>query len=301
MDTPCSKQKFGEITLTDDCPYSNWNEFRPPNNRPISPSFALFRLLLGGTSIEYSNIITKQRFNHMAIGAPERQPPFLLQRIKAAFPTLGEQAADGSFLLGTALPSLKSYFNDPGGNHGFFNSLFDEISRTIHYSNCSQGLAAFVHLYRALEKLSFAFPLYHARQNNNYLKAYEQLKKYFKSGELDFCSNFIKEILNQNNLAASDNRSLLFKYNFTPRLKSYFKEHSSGVSAIYDNKIEIKIIDAFDFIVTLRNHYFHHLSGSNFSLESRDIPYSDDFFLAPVQLGLGLIGIIYARMIEDAI
>ena len=211
------------------------------------------------------------------------------------------QNHNGDFLLQSALPAINKYLSEPSSNIGFFSSLFDELARAVWNLNSQHGLAAFAHLYRALEKLSFAFPLYHARQNNSYMRAYDQLKKYFKGGELEFCSNFVREILGSEALTATDKRKLKFSSNLTTHQNAYFTDHQRLVSISGSDELEIQIVDVFDFIVTLRNHYFHHLSGGNFSLDSRVIPYPDDFFLAPTNVGLGLVGVVFGKMIVDAV
>lgn len=296
-----SRETFNEVILRELCCTISWNRFRPIPHRPVTPSFAVFRLLLGGVDLTFSGKGIIQQNNYMAIGGLPSSSPLFFQKIKAAFPTLGEQNVNGDFLLRTAVPAIKKYLAEPGGNHGFFSSLFDELARAIWHLNNRQGLSAFVHLYRALEKLSFSFPLYHARQNKSYMKAYDQLKRYFEGGELKFCSNFIREILGNDPLAAEDVRKLKFSSNLSTSQNNYFSEHQKTVAITALDEIEIKMIDVFDFIVTLRNHYFHHLSGSNYSLESKVIPDPDIFFLPPTEVGLGLIGLVFGKMIVDAV
>ncbi len=299
--TAYSCETFNEVTLREHCWHMNWNEFRPPRNRPVTPSFALFRMLLGGVVLEFSGSNLIQRNNYMSVDTAARDTPFFYGKLKAAFPTLGEQNRAGDFLIVSAMPALRKYFAEPGGNHGFFNSIFDEIARAIWYLNNHQGLSAFVHLYRAFEKLSFSFPLYYARRNNSYMKAYEQLKGYFKGGELDFCSNFIREILGEDSLTSADIRKLKFSSPLTRRQLAYFSDHHKSISISGTHELEIKIIDVFDFIVKTRNHYFHHLAGSNYSLESTDIPRSDEFFMPLTEVGIGLIGVIFGKMVVNAI
>lgn len=294
-------ETFNHVTLRERCWHMTWDEFRPSPRASVSPSFALFRMLLGGVEIEFSNRLLVQKKNYMADGSTTNCTPYFYDKLKAAFPTLGVQNHSGDFLIHTARPSLRKYLAEPGGNHGFFYSVFDEVARAISYLHINQGLAAFAHLYRALEKLSFSFPLYHARQNKTYMKAYEQLKRYFKGGELEFCSNFVKEILNEDPLTATGTRTLTFHTPLSAQQIAYFSEKHSNLSISASGDVEVNLVDVFDFLVTLRNHYFHQLSGSNYSLESKVVPRSDEFFIPPTEAGLGLIGVIFGKMIVNAV
>lgn len=296
------RETFNEVTLIERCWHMDWNKFRPSLTRPVPPSFALFRLLLGGVELEFANKSFIQRNNYMADGTAINYTPFFYTKLKAAFPNLGIQNSAGDFLISTAIPPIRKYLSDPGGNHGFFNSIFDELARAIWYLNSKQGLSAFVHLYRAFENLSFSFPLYFARQNTIYLKAYDQLKRYFKSGELDFCSTFIRDLLSEDPLASADIRQLKFASPLSNRQAAYFLEHNKLAKITSDPAVlDVNLADAFDFLVTLRNHYFHNLSGSNYSLNTSVVNRSDEFFISPTELGIELIGVIYGKMIVAAV
>lgn len=294
-------ETFNDVTLRERCWHIGWDRFRPAPHLSVSPSFALFRLLLGGVQLEFANGCLIQNTNYMAGGSVDKYTPYFYGKLKAAFPTLGIQNSAGDFLIYSAIPAIQKYLAEPGGNHGFFSSVFDEVSRSIAYLNINQGLSAFAHLYRAFETLSYSFPLYHARQNKTYLKAYDQLKRYFKGGELDFCSNFIREIINEDPLTSADTRRMSFLSPLSNQQIAYFADHHRSLSVLHPCDVEVNLADVFDFIVKLRNHYFHQLSGSNFSLDSRVVPRSDQFFVPPTEIGIGLIGIIFGKMIVNAI
>ncbi len=293
-------EAFDEVTLTEATLLADWSRYRRRSGS-VSPAFGLCRLLLGGVAVRFDGHEFAQMVNYMAVGAVQGAALSLHDRVKAALPTLGIQDRNGDFLLYSAMPAVRKYLSDPGGNHSFFTSLLDEVARAVVCLDLERGLSAFVHLYRALEKLSFAFPLYHARQNASYMKAYDQLKGYFKGGELEFCSNFSRQLLSRDPLLAGEVCRMEFNDPISPRIVAYINEKNRQATVSGGQSIDVCLKDAFDFLVTLRNHYFHHLAGSNYSLDSRDVPRPDVFFLHPTRVGLRLIGAIFSKMVEDSV
>ena len=128
----------------------------------------------------------------------------------------------------------------------------------------SSPIEAFIHIYRALEFMSYSFPLIYASKSKDYRGSYNSLKKFMdgdSSGELSFFKTFLKELFKNN---------ILFEYEF----EMYFLSDNEDLieqelqrviqKAYYTfdgNTMRIRFVNIVDLIVTLRNRYFHMLLG----------------------------------------
>lgn len=171
-------------------------------------------------------------------------------------------------------------------NKRFYQNLLSEFSNYFYFSNKGSNTTAFLHLYRSLEYISFTFPLIFTSIANDYFGAFEQLKSYFSTAnsELKFFNNFINKLYSDSLILDTHLNFLIVAPNDALK-ERYFKiirslVNSNNIKAFseFDN-LAISYGSLLDFVINLRNRYFHFLSGTYQSnISSKEIPESDCFF-----------------------
>lgn len=159
--------------------------------------------------------------------------------------------------------SIDKYLNSNRRNHFVHEQLLSELTSAIIWME-SSPIESFVHIYRALEFISYSFPLIYASKSMDYRGSYEKLKKFMSGdsdGELKFFKTFLKELFKNN---------ILYNYEFDIFFMSgneslIEQELSRIITTPYytfdGNTMKIRFVNIADLIITLRNRYFHMLVG----------------------------------------
>lgn len=225
-------------------------------NNP-SKEALLFRLLLGTINISnnYDMFKIKQRINYAQLGTK----------------TVGRLSAlsigDCQIPLLDNKDNFTKYMKRNRTNHEIYDKLLFEFSNYFYQKSKDSNIAAFVHLYRCIEFISYTFPLVYASKSNNYHGTYKALKSFFseeQKSELKFFKAFQKSLIDESIL----NLQLVLDI-ITPdeemgnRINAILRDVCFGLHST-DNgtSISINYGSLFDFIITLRNRYFHMLTGS---------------------------------------
>lgn len=264
----------------------------------------LSRLLLGGCYLTGSIGEAHQGLNYFVVGAPRTSGTVALNLMRA-FGDLGEERG-GRFFKGRAVKPICDHLNSQRVNHALFHQLLSEIAKSMLNQRLGRHLAAFVHSYRAIENLSYAFPLFYCRYSKEYSKVYAQLREFFKGGELDFCSNFYSRLICDDGLEQSQSSiefEGVYQSEFAKHLTSQInwtvdKKGTKALVEISPNVIGLRLRDNFDLIVNIRNSYFHHLSGSSKNSSSKDIKDPDSFFKPINELSYQTIGYLVNKIIK---
>jgi hypothetical protein len=263
-------------------------------------ALVVFRMLLGGVFISTPTSVTIQQPNNFFVpGYPISRGFTFNDEIGRAFPGLGEQDRNGNFLSYTVVRSLNKFFYETGTNRGFFDVLTNELARSFIASGSGNDLAAFVYLYRAIEHISYALPLFHARHAKNYVKAFNDLRALISTGdgELKFCEKFIRNMFHTDSQLAEHKYEFSFPGPYHIAYEKYLKTNHSKHCSCISGGIEVQFLHAFGFIVDVRNKFFHHLSGSNQSASSKEIVDAEAFFRPINQVGRSLVALVFGRMI----
>lgn len=286
----------------------SWRDERRAKQLPLnsrSPvSQVLFRTLLGGVKIDLNGGRSAlQDRNFFVLDYPLTRGFSLGPDILRAFPGLGMQDRNGNFLSYTVLRSLDKFFNATGTNKGFFEVLLNEVARSFVASKNGSDLSGFVYIYRALEHMSYALPLFHARHATNYVKAFNDLRNLITSGdgELKFCNKFIGNIFNQDTVFKNYKYKLHFDPIYWNGFEKYIKNTHSQYCMVNSGCVEIEFLKAFGFLVDVRNKFFHHLSGSNQSASSKQIVDADAFFRPINEVAWSIIALVLGKMIAAEI
>ena len=156
-------------------------------------------------------------------------------------------------------------------NNEFYKFIFLELCAFFIYQSKKQGIVAFLHAYRILEKIAYAFPLIYIRNTVEFDKTFSDLKKFFlssnnNSGELLFFKTAL------NNLLDAQENSYIFTVNIDNAEKKGLSLCLSPYTAREVNdgiEIDMNLIEYVNFFVNIRNKFFHALSGKDhFSLDT---------------------------------
>lgn len=273
-------------------------------NRTSSHAKVLSRLLLGGCYLSGSLGGARQGFNYFVLGAPKTNGAVALNLMRA-FGDLGEEK-NGKLFKGTSIKPICDHLNSQRVNHALFHQLLSEIAKSMLNQRLGRHLSAFVHSYRAIENLSYTFPLFYCRYSNEYSKVYGQLREFFKGGELDFCSNFYAKLICDDGLEQSQSNiefEGLYSSEFTNHLIRQInwnvdKAGTKALIAVSPDVVGLGLKDNFDLIVNVRNSYFHHLSGGSKNSSSKDIKDPDSFFKPINELAYQTIGYLVNKIIR---
>jgi len=219
------------------------------------PQAALLILLKGGFEIEK---ISQQK----------------KVRQKIDYTNLGERSSS-SKRVGDYLSKIITVFPpdmESRKNISFYKSILVEACACLYAINTRQGTIAMLHCYRLLERIAFAMPLVYAQRSGDFKRSFDVIKSFFancekNSGELAFFKtslttifeDFEKEFKFSYTLSAQEKDAL------QPCLKNITLQQTETESQF---RFELTVIQSIEFLINIRNSFFHALSGKpHISLE----------------------------------
>ncbi|MBH2545088.1 hypothetical protein I5Q23_09110 [Serratia marcescens] len=172
-------------------------------------------------------------------------------------------------------------------NRNFYKPFYQEICSAVYNVQLEKHTLAFVHIYRAYENISYAFPMIYSSLTDNYHNTFNNLRAWFSSGssentgELKFLSKFIKEVFkNDELLDSSFDINIVGDEGFKQRVFNTLKEKILPLKkqeAYAENHSEPDVFSIpfsmfHSFLITLRNRFFHfsHSNENNISLDDVD-------------------------------
>lgn len=200
------------------------------------------------------------------------------------------------------------------GNKRLFKNFLLEIT---HYFFCSakgNELAGFLHIYRALELISYCFPLFYASKSKDYHGTFDTLKKFFKESdsERSFFKNFVHNHLFQNDPLLDiwlpiqfDNSNPILQEQY---FKSFFKIQQQAKKDIevldYTNfsEVVLKRRGLISLMINIRNRNFHLLEGDyNQNLTTDELFDFNGFYKNFNQVFLNWLSLIFLKIFKKAI
>ncbi|NTW06947.1 MAG: hypothetical protein HGA29_03785, partial [Syntrophaceae bacterium] len=192
-------------------------------------------------------------------------------------------------------------------NKKFYKAFLNELSGCIYNDEIGRHTSAFIHLYRAYEHMSYAFPMIYSARTDDYIGTFDSLKKWMTSlgsegnvGELKFHKNFIKtlfenlpEIEDENTVdiyinSKTEYRERIF-FGLVKKVLKWNDPSSYTSGTINPDKIAIKFTEYHSFIVDLRNRFFHYSNASHQNIGLDDVVESDllfSFVITPANKGI---------------
>jgi len=242
-----------------------------------NPSYEalLFRLLLGTINITHNHekIIIKQRANYSILGI-EQNTVLSSRNIQNCLGALNQ------------VESVNTYFKRNRKNTDVFEQVLLEFTNYFFQRDKGAHTTAFVHLYRCIEYMSYCFPLIYASKTQDYSGTYKSLKNFLsgeQKSELKFFKAFQATLMGSSFLNSKIHLDIVSP---TSDMKDIFNEIirelcRGNIDSDSGGVITIKYEAFFDFIINLRNRYFHFMTGTNMkNISSKDI--SMDYFFKSV-------------------
>ncbi|HJD05151.1 MAG TPA: hypothetical protein H9921_11100 [Candidatus Mediterraneibacter caccogallinarum] len=183
-------------------------------------------------------------------------------------------------------------------NHYVYRQLLSELTMALIRKENSP-IESFVHIYRALEFMSYSFPLIYASKSMDYTGSYNHLKDFMSgesSGELKFFKRFLK-VLFKDNLIYDYEFDAFFLNGTEQLIETEFQHVIKANYYLFDgNTMKIKFANVIDLVITIRNHFFHMLigkGGDNFYDTRYD---KRDIFEALNPIFINWLAIIYKEI-----
>jgi len=261
----------------------------------------IFRALSGSTTIkdEYTDTEINHNFNYFSspYSQHEEIPTDLVLDIFSDTDMTIEDISD-SFL------QIKKY------NKDFYEALEPEVLNCILARSQGRYLESFVFLYRILEGISYSIPLMYTAKSSSFTKSFDALRKYIKkdNGEIAFFKKFLSEEYHDADFYKVTMDISLDEISIEELRKAYFKIYKDKLNAIKSNPLKSEIEDEelsvsflgyFEFLIEIRNRYFHFLQGTwQNNIASNQIVYPDLFFKPLIDNGINWIAIIFLEVIK---
>lgn len=198
---------------------------------------------------------------------------------------------------------VDKYINSNRRNHFIHEHLLTELTSAIVWIENSP-IESFVHIYRALEFLSYSFPLIYASKSMDYRGSYEKLKKFMSGdsdGELKFFKIFLSELFRGNMLFQYEFDMFFMNGNEIP-IKAELERIIPNPYYIFEgNTMKIRFANIADLLITLRNRYFHMLVGKGTD-NFYDISYDKrDIFKAMNPVFINWLSMIYKEIVSYSV
>ncbi|MBC3948955.1 hypothetical protein [Pseudomonas folii] len=266
-------------------------------NKNNSPALRIFRLLTGTCNI--SDVFFDKKFK--------------LSTNYLNFPYTQNARPNKSSLLGVfpddvSLLDISTYFRSLRSNDEFYEIIEFELINCIVARKSERYLEAFLFLYRVLEGISYSIPLIYVSKSKSFNKSFKSLQKYMPTknneGELLFFKNFIKSEwkdeyffrltldIDVGSIEVEEMRSVYFNL--------YKEKAKTGLqSETEDEELKISFIGFMEFMIELRNRYFHYLQGGwQKNISTSQIIFPDLFFKPIIDLGVNWVSIALFEVIK---
>lgn len=151
-------------------------------------------------------------------------------------------------------------------NVSYYRKLETELCHCIVNYSRGDYLKSFLHLYRAIEKVSASFPLTYIAGQSDFEGSIENLRKYFKDdkGELSFSQKFSEFLASENSILSELDIDFITRYEemddfriLTNQLKSSCPGYIEDTLDLDMGTFSIKFTSIVPFFIECRNRLFH--------------------------------------------
>lgn len=208
---------------------------------------------------------------------------------------------DNEFGIG----DLEWYFKKNRRNKPLFDELLTEFALYFFNKNRNKHTSAFLHLYRALEYMSYSFPITYSSRVVGFYTSFETFKDFFinkDQGQLKFFREFVSSLFEKSLLTCRTTIDTYVGEELYDKQKVKIIQKLCKGFEHYDNGslIQIEYKYLLDFMITLRNRYFHfqYDRGDNISNINFD---SELFFEALNDKFANWLSMIYLEVLTQGV
>lgn len=262
----------------------------------------IFRLISGTINCTdtYDNRVYKFRINYSNF-------PF------TSNDTINQSVVLNNFPDEVKLKDLNEYFKRSRFNSKFYGSIEPELIKCLIAVEKNNHLEAFFYLYRVIEGISYSIPLIYVSKHKNYDKTYKQLQSFFNNeqdGELAFFKRFLSETFKDEDFFKSTIDIDFNSIDLVELREAYFKIYLEKIISkpmsgkglkgqTLNQEIKLSFIGFYDFMILIRNRFFHLTKGTwQENLSSTEILYPDYFFKPIINHGLNWIALVIFEIIK---
>lgn len=206
------------------------------------------------------------------------------------------------------LKDLDKYFKRSRFNTAFYKSIKAELIKCLIAEKESNHLEAFFYLYRIIEGISYSIPLIYVSKHKSYNKTYKQLQSFFnkeQDGELAFFKRFVSTTFKDEDFFKSTIDINILEIDIEEIREDYYKlylnkmKDASVKDKTENEEIKISFIGFYEFIIELRNRFFHFTKGAWMNnLSSTELLFPDYFFKPLVNHGINWVSLILFEIIK---
>jgi hypothetical protein len=265
-------------------------------NEAVSAELILIRALVGTVSIEHCPTGTTWNPTQVfaILGCPS-SPVSQRQELVEFFEQ--KLAIDAAALDSALRRNLR--------HEGFYLDLVGELLHYLWRSEQGRHTLAFIHIYRYLERISFAFPMLYAARTSDFRSAYTSIQQYFggasDKGELAFFRKFQETSIEEQlrsarvrlDLSQVPNELQSRTYQLLRRFLS-----DEFISEQPDSYIEIECRSILGLLINLRNRFFHFNSNHDNNITALDLADSDLLYSVVNDIFLNWLGVIQIEILR---
>lgn len=203
------------------------------------------------------------------------------------------------------LNDIDRYFNLNRRNKALFDELLSEFSYFFLNKHKSNHVSAFLHLYRALEFMSYSFPMTYSSKTTNFYTSFDTFKGFFTSkdqGQLKFFQEFIQVLFEKHTLICRTKIDTYVGDEMLDKSKKKIIQKLCSTFSSYDDGyvISIEYKNLLDFMINLRNRYFHFQSDRADNISNINFD-SELFFSALNDKFANWISMIYLEILTHGV
>jgi hypothetical protein len=214
----------------------------------------------------------------------------------------------GNFPEEVKLKDLNNYFLRSRFNASFYTDIEAELVKCLIAEQKGDHLESFFYLYRILEGISYSLPLIYVSKNRVYDKTYKQLQSFFGKtidGELAFFKRFLKDSFGEDNFFSTSFNIDINEIEIEEIREEYYNIYlkhikpNSLIDTTENEEIKVSFIGFYEFLIELRNRFFHLKKGAwHDNLSSTELIFPDYFFKPIVHHGINWISLILFEVIK---
>lgn len=244
-----------------------------PKHAERSMQYLLVRLLIGSLSLKKGPNRILQKIDYSTL-----TPIVQTKSARDAFSDFL-----GSYSLGD-LKTQNFISRTLSDNRRLYHEILCEFVFYFVQTHRNSHTAAFVFLYRALERVSFSIPLLYCSRSRDYYNTFRDMKALFSDvgdGEL----GLLKKFIGQRQFVDDIKLQVIYDVQFDGTYSSeYFnvgKKYCEKAENIDSNlkKFSVQYQHVLDWFVSIRNRFFHSKTGDiNFNIKGSELNDPDEFF-----------------------
>lgn len=244
-----------------------------PKDAEHSMQYLLVRLLIGAFSLQKGTAKILQKTDYSAL-----TPVGQTKSVSDAF---------RDFLTSYSLSDLstqKFIAKTIPDNRRFYQEILCEFVFYFIQSHKGCHTAAFVFLYRALERISFSVPLLYASRSHDYYNTHKELKAIFSlqgDQDLGLLKKFIEQRKFIDDLKLSVMYDVKFSGNNAAECFDLAKKFCTNAENIDPNlhQFGVQFQHVIGWFIVTRNRFFHSRTGdASFNIKGTELNDPDEFF-----------------------